>query len=148
MNPYSEGENLSHVIVKPSSEQQAKEGKARQKIYSVDDSADNLLLIEMILRMEEDYKVESFLSGQAVLDAIRKSPPSLLLLDFMMPGMTGLEVLEQLNRELFCHQFPVVVISAMDRSAAEIAFYAGASEFIQKPFAIDNFIETVRTQLS
>jgi len=83
-----------------------------------------------------DYVFIEARDGDAALDEDRRSRPDVILLDMMMPGRTGLEVLEELRRDPALDRIPVLMLTARaqvaDREAAE---RAGADRFLAKPFS-------------
>ncbi|MFY9578759.1 MAG: response regulator [Gaiellaceae bacterium] len=82
------------------------------------------------------YSLIEARDGDEALDAARRVRPDLILLDMMMPGRTGIEVLEELRRDPELRGIPVVMLTARaqvgDREAAE---RAGADRFLAKPFS-------------
>ena len=104
-----------------------------KKILVVDDSQDTLNILEAVLR-KGGYRVQVVLNGQVALDKIRESPPDLILLDVMMPGMDGLEVCRILKSDPIHRKIPIFMFSAKDDPAArKLALELGASAFIAKP---------------
>jgi len=118
------------------------------KIFSVDDSLDNLLLIEAILHGCGDYEVASFSDARSALEAIKDEPPALLLLDIMMPEMTGPELLRILREDNDLPKFPVIMVTAKQLSEISPENTSQASDIILKPFQIDNLLEKVDFQLT
>lgn len=109
---------------------------AREKIFIVDDEPLNLELLERELR-PHDYTVESARNGEEALRKADSFMPDLILLDYMMPDMSGLEVLKELRRR--GHGSPVVMITAYGTSErlAE-AVKEGAYDLVTKPFDPDH----------
>lgn len=89
---------------------------------------------------EEGYCVSSVSDGANALRVIEEQPPALMLLDTMMPGLTGVEVLGQL-RGADLTTLPIILITAVGRAEAYIA--AGATAFILKPFFLDEVLDCV-----
>src|SRR3989338_5506038 len=109
---------------------------ARKKILIVDDEPLNLELLERELAAH-DYTVESARNGEEALEKVDSFVPDLILLDYMMPDMSGLEVLKELRRR--GHRLPVVMITAYATSErlAE-ARKEGAWDLVAKPFDADH----------
>ena len=88
-----------------------------QHALVVDDDDHIREFISIALR-EEDYAVETAADGAEALDKVRQDPPSVLLLDLMMPIMDGWSFMENCRRDALCDQVPVVIMSAGQRVKA------------------------------
>jgi putative two-component system response regulator len=99
----------------------------------VDDNAENLTLLGDLLH--ETYRVRAATSGERALQLAQLEPvPDLILLDIMMPGMNGYEVLARLHEIPATREIPVIFVTAMDADADEEAGLAlGAVDYIAKP---------------
>jgi CheY-like chemotaxis protein len=84
----------------------------KPKILVVDDEPKNLKLFEAILS-PQGYLLEMAESGQAALKKVDDEPPDLILLDIMMPKMSGYEVLEKLRADEKTRLIPVVMVTAL-----------------------------------
>jgi DNA-binding response OmpR family regulator len=83
-------------------------------------------------------------SGDVALDTALGARPDVLVLDVMMPGMNGFEVLRRLRAEPACAHLPVIVLTAKSqREDRETARAAGADVFMTKPFSNNELVETV-----
>jgi putative two-component system response regulator len=117
-------------------------------ILVVDDTPDNLALMSSLL--SPDYKVRLANNGETALKiAAAKSPPDLILLDIMMPGIDGYQVLEQLKNDIRTRDIPVIFLTAKseiedDRKGLEL----GAVDYITKPISPPIVLARVRTHLS
>ena len=105
----------------------------RQRILVVDDSEFNRKVLIEVLKDEYDTIEAS--NGREALDIINKNPAtiSLVLLDILMPEMTGLEVLRTLSDTGISSLIPVILITAAD-TEEEYGLNLGAVDFIKKPF--------------
>ena len=112
-------------------------------ILIVDDEIEIVKLIAEVLG-DEGYTVERAYDGPGALRAVQASEPALVLLDYLMPGMTGPDVLAQL-RQLGFSKFPVVLMSAGTR--ADLARQAGADLFLAKPFDLNTLLDAVKQLL-
>jgi phosphoserine phosphatase RsbU/P len=102
-------------------------------VLVVDDTAANRMLYGTLLS-RAGYTVRVASSGSEALRQIEEAKPSLVLLDFMMPGMDGAEVLGRLRRSRATAELPVVVLTASVASDdIERALVAGADDYITKP---------------
>ena len=106
------------------------------RILIVDDQAANLRLLEDLLSREGFSNVVSTTEPQQALELYSAFDPDLVLLDLMMPGMSGYAVLEQLERMRPANEFrPVLVLTADATSQAKRrALSLGAKDFLTKPF--------------
>lgn len=117
-----------------------------QNILAVDDSPDNLFLIETILDGSE-YCLTCVESGYEALSQVAQTPPDLMLLDIMMPGMTGYEVTRQVRQNSSLPYIPILLVTAHDHTSLVEGFDAGADDFIRKPFNIDELQARIRSLL-
>lgn len=112
----------------------------KRKILVIDDSETNLILLQTILE-EAGYEVELSDDSSVALDYIRARKPDLVLLDLLMPGMGGIEFLEQLNNGSDSLPAPVLVITAYaSREYNERAKALGALDIIDKPIDITTIL--------
>lgn len=105
----------------------------RRKVLVVDDDPRNRKLMEMLIQAD-GYAVHSVESGPAALAAVAAEPPALILLDIMMPGMDGFDVLRRLKADPLANGIPVIMVTALDDEASRTRLSAaGASRVITKP---------------
>lgn len=106
------------------------------RILIVDDQAANLRLLESLLAREGFTNVISTTEPEQVFDLYTAFDPDLILLDLMMPGLSGYAVLERLERQRQPDEFrPVLVLTADATSQAKRrALALGAKDFLTKPF--------------
>jgi len=114
----------------------------RSTILVCDD--DDRLRELMKVTLGGDYRYVEATDGDAALAACRAERPDLVLLDVMLPGASGLEVLEALRGDARLRDVPVIVVSAWqtpdDQAAAATA---GADDFLGKPFELEDLTEAV-----
>ncbi len=115
-------------------------------ILAVDDLPDNLFLIQLALE-QEGHRVVLVNDGPTALAQIEHSPPDLVLLDVMMPGMDGYEVTRRIRQNPNLPFIPILLITAHDQSSVVEGLDAGADEFIRKPVQIDELQARVRSLL-
>ena len=113
----------------------------------VDDSAENLRLVGRMLS-RQGYQVSAFRIGATALEAARRDPPDLLLLDIDMPVMDGYEVCAAFKRDPTLRAVPVLFLSALRDTEAKVkAFASGGVDYIDKPFRYEEVEARVRTHL-
>lgn len=115
-------------------------------ILAVDDMPDNLVLLKMMLE-SAGYRIELAESGAAALAQIHKAQPDLVILDVMMPGMSGYEVTQTIRNDPQLPYIPILLISAHERSSVVKGLDAGADDFIRKPVELDELQARVRSLL-
>ncbi|MDJ0901506.1 MAG: hybrid sensor histidine kinase/response regulator [Xenococcus sp. MO_188.B8] len=115
-------------------------------ILAVDDIPDNLLIVQLALE-QEGHQVVLAHDGETALKQIKQAPPSLLLLDVMMPGMDGYEVTRRIRQDKNIPFIPILLVTAREESSLVEGLDAGADEFVRKPFQIDELQARVRSML-
>ncbi|MCS0583384.1 two-component system response regulator [Massilia pinisoli] len=116
-------------------------------ILAVDDEASNLQLLRQIL--QDHYRLRFAKDGPRALDLAREELPDLILLDVMMPGMSGYEVCAALKADPALAAIPVIFVTALNDTADELeGFEAGAVDYITKPVSPPIVRARVRTHLS
>jgi class 3 adenylate cyclase len=119
---------------------------AQPKIVVVDDTPENIRLLEAILT-PRNYAVLPAASGLAALELISRERPDLILLDIMMPGMDGYEVCRRLRQDPATRTLPIVMITASGDQEKLKALEAGADDFIPKPFVQAELLARVKSFL-
>ena len=110
--------------------------KTIKTILVVDDDPQNrLIAVEHLMQANVGYKVLSAPSGEIALNLLKRHKIDLLLLDWEMPGLTGIEVLHQLKSEELTASLPVVMYTGIMTAAKSLqeALDAGADDFLRKP---------------
>jgi CheY-like chemotaxis protein len=104
-----------------------------KQVLVVDDNALSRKLLNDILSAE-GYSVRLAASGSEALSAIAKEPPDAILLDIMMPGMDGFEVVRRLKADKKIHMPPIVMVSALDDEGSRARLTAaGINTMLSKP---------------
>ncbi|MDO8602827.1 MAG: response regulator [Candidatus Omnitrophota bacterium] len=108
--------------------------KDKSVILVVDDQFQNIELLEAYL-IPQGYEIVKAASGQEALEKFVHNKIDLVLLDIMMPKMSGLEVLEKLRADKKTRLIPVVMVTALKETEDKVkALEAGCDDFISKPF--------------
>jgi phosphoserine phosphatase RsbU/P len=116
------------------------------RVLVVDDVKANVDMLVEALR--GDYKVSVALSGEAALRTVEKSPPDLLLLDIVMPGVDGYEVCRRLRADPATREIPIMFLSSLeDVQDKARGFELGANDYLTKPFEILEVKARVRSLL-
>ncbi|WGV27597.1 sensor histidine kinase [Halotia branconii] len=116
------------------------------RILAVDDTRDNLILVQTILE-SEGYEIDLAADGISAVQHVEQSPPDLILLDVMMPGMDGYEVTRRIRKNPALNYIPILLITAFHESSVVEGLDAGADDFIRKPFDTDELLARVRSLL-
>ncbi|MDB5825359.1 MAG: hypothetical protein JWR21_4063 [Herminiimonas sp.] len=102
-------------------------------ILIVDDEFQNRKLLEALLQ-PEGYRTVTAASGAEALAAIASTPPDLVILDVMMPGMNGYEVAKRLKNDVSTANIPIIMLTALDERGARLAALdSGVEDFLTKP---------------
>ncbi len=115
-------------------------------VLIVDDAEENVdILVELL---GNDYDVSATIDGESALDFIHSHQPDLILLDIMMPGMSGYDVCEKLKQDTKTKEIPVIFLTALaDEQNEEKGLLLGAVDYITKPFSSLLVKARVRNQL-
>ena len=109
---------------------------ARCTVLLVDDTRENLDVL--VGAMAGAYDIVVAMDGQTALDISRKSPPDLILLDIMMPGLDGYEVCRRLKESPATRDIPVIFLSALTEiTSKSTGFRLGTMDYIPKPFEVE-----------
>ena len=116
----------------------------KANILLVEDEEKLARFVELEL-MHEGYTVEKSGNGRVALEMALKGDYDLILLDIMLPGLNGLEVLRRLLKE---KEVPVILLTARDAVMDKVSgLDAGAVDYITKPFAIEELLARIRVAL-
>jgi two-component system phosphate regulon response regulator PhoB len=120
---------------------------ARKRIIIVEDERDMAELVAMRLKREH-YEVEVAYDGREGLDRIRCDPPDLVLLDIMLPVLSGTEVLRELRSDPRTASVPVVMLTARTEDTdVVVGLQLGADDYVTKPFSMSVLLARVAAVL-
>ena len=118
------------------------------KILIVDDVMSNVLLLKVLLTNEK-FQIATASNGRQAIDQVEKEKTDLVLLDVMMPDMSGFEVSQQLKANPETSEIPIIFLTALNSTADIVkGFQVGGNDFISKPFNKEELIIRVTHQIS
>lgn len=120
---------------------------SKYNVLAVDDIPLNLLLVKkMLSRFNFEFRTAA--DGQQALDAVAAKKPDLILLDLMMPGIDGFEVIRRLRANPETADIQIVILSALNSNEDVVkGFNEGANDFIMKPIIMEKLLSCVNTQM-
>lgn len=119
----------------------------QQTILIVDDEVINIdILVELLA---QDYDIRVAMNGASALEEVQRSKPDLILLDIIMPGISGLDVCKLLKSSPDTSDIPIIFITVRDKLQEELTgFELGAADYIHKPFQPPIVRARVKTHLA
>ncbi|MGB3828053.1 MAG: response regulator [Ornithinimicrobium sp.] len=119
-----------------------------KKVLVADDDTDILELV--VFKLEQSgYDVVAVPDGEAALASIRQRPPHLAILDIMMPGRSGLDVLHEIRSDEGLSDVRVILLTARSRDLdVDAGFSTGADDYVIKPFSPRELMHRVESLLS
>lgn len=110
-----------------------------KKVLVVDDERNIREVLAAVLQ-DEGYSVRTAIDGRQALDQLHQDPPDLVLLDVMLPGLDGRELIRRMQQQSKLADIPVVLISTAAQPALPML---GAAAFLPKPFDLAHLLNTV-----
>ena len=114
----------------------------KNSILIVEDNDDLQLLFQLVLE-SEGYEVSITDNGTDALNSIDTIRPQLILMDIMMPGISGIEVARSIKQQQDYESLPILLVSAIDRLQEQQLDYSKASDILYKPFNLDDLVDKV-----
>lgn len=119
----------------------------KKSVLIIDDSNTNVVLLEAILSTK-GFRAITALSVKEAMTVLQKTRPDLILLDLLMPEISGFDFLEKVRLQNGLNDIPVIVVSALtDEMNVKKTRNLGAVEFIEKPVDINGLVEKVQSTL-
>ena len=119
---------------------------SESRILIVDDAKTNIDILVEALR--DEYKLSVAVDGAAALRSVEKSPPDLVLLDIVMPGVDGYEVCRRLRAQDSTHELPIMFLSSLEEVKDKTrGFEVGGNDYLTKPFEVLEVKARVRSLL-
>lgn len=120
----------------------------QRRILIVDDVEDNRNVLDRHLR-RAGFATEVAADGMTAIGMISASPPDVVLLDWMMPGLSGLETLQAIRERFDENQVPVIMCTALGEETTIVdAIKAGANDFVMKPINVPILMARMKSQLA
>ncbi len=116
-------------------------------IYCVEDDENIRELVGYALRSQQ-FDVQTFSDGEEFWEGLQKKPPSLVILDIMLPGESGMDILKKLRNRTEYKELPVIMLTAKTSEYDVVrGLDTGADDYICKPFGIVELISRIRAVL-
>jgi putative two-component system response regulator len=118
------------------------------KIMIVDDEEFNVMVFKRFLRDAGYQNVVATSDATSAMDLLARERPDIVLLDIVMPGINGLEILAKISSDVEWEQLPVLILTAsQDDAIKQVALDLGAKDFLTKPVTASDLIPRVRNSL-
>ena len=118
-----------------------------RRLMIVDDVEDNRVVLDRQLR-RVGFETILCCDGMSALAAVSSDPPDLVILDWMMPGLSGMETLKAMREHLDLHRLPIIMCTARDEESSIVdALEAGANDYVQKPIRMPVLLARISAQL-
>jgi phosphate regulon transcriptional regulator PhoB len=118
-----------------------------KRILIIEDDRDIVELVRYNLA-NEGFQVSASLDGATGLAALRKSPPDLLLLDLMLPRLSGLDICREIRRDETLNRLPILMLTARgDEADRVVGLEMGADDYVSKPFSPRELVARVKALL-
>lgn len=115
-------------------------------IYSIEDDEDIRRLIKIALS-KSNFIVKSFPDGESFFSELEKEKPNMILLDMMLPGISGSEILKELRSKRKYDDIEIIIVSSNNMLIDKIdGFDLGADDYIEKPFDVMELISRVNAK--
>ena len=118
-----------------------------KKVYLLEDDLNLSSLVEEFL-VASGFVVKNFSDFRLFFDAIRSCKPDIVLLDLMLPMISGVEVLKYIKTNLVMHNIPIIVVSGLcDEKEKVECLDLGADDYISKPFSFNELVSRINAVL-
>jgi phosphate regulon transcriptional regulator PhoB len=118
-----------------------------KRVVIIEDDKDIVELVRYNLE-REGFQVTAFADGLSGLAQLKKTPPDLLLLDLMLPKLSGLEVCKDVRRESALNRLPILMLTARgDEADRVVGLELGADDYVTKPFSPRELVARVKALL-
>jgi two-component system alkaline phosphatase synthesis response regulator PhoP len=118
----------------------------QEKILVVDDEKGIISLLRISLE-SDNYKVVEAYTGDGAIRKARSEVPDLILLDLMLPDMTGYEICNKLRKDPLTRSIPIIMLTGLGETGRIAGLDLGADDYITKPFALNELKAKIRNVL-
>jgi len=116
----------------------------KKKVLVVDDETDFLKILKINLEETNNYEVLTLSSANDIISQVHIFKPDIILLDILMPGITGIEACEMLNKDFMGVGIPIIILSALDKDVDKLkTFKAGVLDYLVKPIKKEDLISKI-----
>ena len=118
-----------------------------KRVLVIEDDKDIVELVRYNLE-KDGFQVQSSTEGATGLAQIRKAPPDLLVLDLMLPKLSGLEICKEVRKDVGLNRLPILILSAKGEEADRVVgLELGADDYVTKPFSPRELVARVKALL-
>jgi DNA-binding response OmpR family regulator len=114
-------------------------------LVAEDEEVIRMLIVDTL--EDEDYQVDEAANGEEAIQLFKQNEYDLLILDFMMPRYTGIEVIEKVRNGTSKSAIKILILSAKSQHEIEKVLSIGANDFMVKPFSPKKLVEKVKAML-
>ncbi len=126
---------------------EGREAVIKKKILVIEDDRDIIELVRYNLE-KDGYQVFTATDGAIGMAQVKKSPPDLLVLDLMLPKLSGLEICKEVRRDAALNRLPILILTARGEEADRVVgLELGADDYVTKPFSPREFVARVKALL-
>lgn len=120
----------------------------QRRVLIVDDVEDNRNVLERHLR-RAGFATDTAVDGMSALAMVTESQPDVVLLDWMMPGLSGLETLRAMREKFDENELPIIMCTALGEETTIVdAIRAGANDYVMKPISMPILMVRMKSQLA
>ncbi len=120
-----------------------------KKVLAIDDEIDFLTILKLNLEGTGDYKVIISTNAGDIVRLVNDNRPDVILMDILMPGVTGFDALDMLNNDPVGAGTPVIALSALEKQSDKMTAYKkGVVDYLNKPISKEDVIKKIERAIS
>ena len=136
------------IDIEPFESSSTTEDESAPLLLVVDDEPVNLRILDSFLRVE-GYRIRTAQNGEEAIKALNNEKPALVLLDIMMPGVSGYQVCQTIRTQFDHAQLPIIMLTALNQPEDRVrGFDAGANDYLSKPFNKQELAARIKAHLT